>query len=290
MVGGIFYEHGHRMVATFVGCLTVIMALWIWRVDPRAWVRKLGFLALGAVIAQGLLGGLTVIFLLPTAVSVAHACLAQTFFCITVSLAVFTSASWKFGPEYSLEVDDGSAPAVSIRQLSVLAVGATFVQLILGALVRHTESGLAIPDFPLSFGHVIPPFGELTADSAAPFPISTDELRTRVMIHFLHRSWAMVVAGMILWLVLRILRRHPGAKAISRPAALAAILVAGQVLLGGAVVWMGKAVAVTTAHVVVGASILATVLVVVLRVWQATETLPGKPMEGADKIAQGVVS
>src|SRR5687767_5859274 len=80
MVGGVFYEHGHRMVATAVGLLTVVLAVWLARREPRPWVRRLGWLALAAVVAQGLLGGLTVIYLLPTAISVAHACLAQAFF------------------------------------------------------------------------------------------------------------------------------------------------------------------------------------------------------------------
>src|SRR5512135_3097391 len=95
MVGGIFYEHGHRMVATTVGILTVILAVWLARREPRAWVRRLGYGAVAAVVAQGVLGGLTVLFLLPTAVSVAHACLAQTFLCIAVTLAVVTSPRWR---------------------------------------------------------------------------------------------------------------------------------------------------------------------------------------------------
>src|ERR1700730_4331426 len=73
MVGGVFYEHGHRMVATAVGLLTVVLAIWRRRPAPRAWVRRLGCAALAAVLAQVGLGGLTVIFLLPTAISVAHA-------------------------------------------------------------------------------------------------------------------------------------------------------------------------------------------------------------------------
>src|SRR2546423_6762019 len=95
MVGGVFYEHGHRMVATTVGILTVVLAIWLARREPRRWVRRLGLLAVAAVVAQGVLGGLTVIFLLPTAVSVAHACLAQTFFCLTVAIAVVTSPCWE---------------------------------------------------------------------------------------------------------------------------------------------------------------------------------------------------
>jgi len=94
MVGNLFWEHGHRMVATTVGMLTIVLLIYILRKEKRSWVRKLGVFALLAVIAQGLLGGLTVKLMLPLAVSTAHATLAQLFFCTTVSLAVFTSRSW----------------------------------------------------------------------------------------------------------------------------------------------------------------------------------------------------
>ncbi|MCI0354219.1 MAG: COX15/CtaA family protein, partial [Acidobacteria bacterium] len=90
MVGGVKYEHGHRMVAQFVGLLTIVLALWTWRVDRRAWMRKLGFAALGLVIVQGILGGITVLYFLPPWVSTAHATLAQTFFCTIVLMALFT--------------------------------------------------------------------------------------------------------------------------------------------------------------------------------------------------------
>src|SRR6185436_11918578 len=95
MVGGIFYEHSHRMIASTVGFLTIILAVWTWRVEARRWVRWLGVAALGAVILQGLLGGLTVLFLLPAPVSIGHAGLAQLFFCITLTLAAATSPWWK---------------------------------------------------------------------------------------------------------------------------------------------------------------------------------------------------
>ena len=94
MVGNLFWEHGHRMVATTVGMLTIVLTIYILTKEKRQWVRKLGVFALIGVIAQGLLGGLTVKLMLPLAVSTAHATLAQLFFCTTVSLAVFTSRSW----------------------------------------------------------------------------------------------------------------------------------------------------------------------------------------------------
>src|SRR6476659_5360028 len=94
-VGGIRYEHTHRLIASTVGFLTIILAIWTWRVEPRGWVRKLGFAALGTVILQGLLGGITVLLFLPPAVSIGHAGLAQIFFCLTVTLALVTSSGWK---------------------------------------------------------------------------------------------------------------------------------------------------------------------------------------------------
>src|SRR5438445_10443641 len=93
-VGGIFYEHGHRLIASTVGFLTIVLAIWIWLRDPRRWMKRLGVVALAAVIAQGLLGGLTVLFFLPTAISTAHAGLAEIFLCITVAIALFTSPGW----------------------------------------------------------------------------------------------------------------------------------------------------------------------------------------------------
>jgi cytochrome c oxidase assembly protein subunit 15 len=103
MVGGIFYEHGHRLIASTVGFLTIILAVWIWRVEPRRWVRTLGFAALGSVILQGLLGGITVLLFLPTAVSTAHAGLAQIFFCLTVAIALVHVARLEHGAARRLE-------------------------------------------------------------------------------------------------------------------------------------------------------------------------------------------
>ena len=115
MTGGVLFEHGHRMVATFVGLLTIGLVICLSRAEKRAWMRRLGWVALGAVIVQGLLGGLTVLLLLPPPVSVAHACLAQLFFSTTVAIAMFTSRSWQSGAEM---VEDYGKP--SLRSLAVV--------------------------------------------------------------------------------------------------------------------------------------------------------------------------
>jgi len=137
MTGGVFYEHGHRMVATTVGFLTIILAVWLWRSDDRSWMRRLGWVALLAVIVQGVLGGLTVIYLLPKAVSITHACLAQLFFSTTVAIALFTSSGWKRGAE--IVVDDATPP---LRTMAVMAPVAVLCQLALGAAYRHKALGL----------------------------------------------------------------------------------------------------------------------------------------------------
>ena len=133
MVGGVFYEHGHRMVAQFVGVLTIILAVWTWRVEKRRWLRWLGLAALGTVIAQGILGGITVLFYLPPIVSSAHAAMAQTFFCIAVSIAVFTGRRW-VEEQPRVELDQRRP---SLFTLTLLSIFVLYVQLILGAMFRH---------------------------------------------------------------------------------------------------------------------------------------------------------
>jgi cytochrome c oxidase assembly protein subunit 15 len=136
-VGGIRYEFSHRVIAGIVAALTVVLAVWLWRAEPRKWVRSFGWIALGTVIAQAVLGGLTVILRQPIPVSVAHACVAQIFFCSLVSLALFTSRWWQ---QDVVSVEDTGAPQV--RTLSILTAGATFLQLLLGAVFRHKGSGI----------------------------------------------------------------------------------------------------------------------------------------------------
>jgi cytochrome c oxidase assembly protein subunit 15 len=133
MVGGVKYEHGHRMVAEFVGMLTIILAVWTWLVEKRRWLRILALAALGTVIIQGILGGLTVLFYLPAPISSAHAAVAQTFFCIAVSIAVFTGRRW-IQEQPRTEFDTRRPTLFTLTLLSIFVL---YVQLILGAMFRH---------------------------------------------------------------------------------------------------------------------------------------------------------
>jgi heme a synthase len=132
MVGGVRFEHGHRMLAEFVGLLTIILALWTWRTDERRWMRRLSIAALAVVVMQGILGGLTVLYFLPPAVSTAHAALGQTFFCTTVIIAIFTGRRSMAAPK-SVFQPSGRR----IARLALISVGALYIQLILGGLFRH---------------------------------------------------------------------------------------------------------------------------------------------------------
>lgn len=241
MVGGIFYEHGHRMVAATVGFLTVIFAVWLWLKESRKWIRVLGTIALLAVIAQGVLGGITVLYLLPTPVSVMHATLAQSFFCLVVSLALFTSKEWKTEQR---KIRTQGNP----RRLFLATTAVICGQLILGAWVRHGKAALAIPDFPLAFGRLIPPF-------------ATQE----VAIQFAHRIGAVIVFYMISWTVFVVFRSYRSERRLLRPSILMFALVFVQFALGAFTIWTQTAVPVATAHVATGALILATSVVLTLR-------------------------
>src|SRR5687767_4048175 len=115
MVGGIFYEHTHRLIASTVGLLILVLAVWLWRSEPRLWVRRLGYLALAAVITQGILGGITVLYYLPDPVSIAHASLAQIVFCLTVTIALATSPGWRRAYSGNGERGTGSGDRVLQR-------------------------------------------------------------------------------------------------------------------------------------------------------------------------------
>ncbi len=133
LVGGVKFEHTHRMIAQVAGLLTIILAVWTWRAEKRRWLRVLALAALGTVIAQGILGGLTVLFYLPPSVSSAHAALAQTFFAIAVAMALFTGRKWiEEHPRVEL---DQRRP--SLFTLTLLSIFVLYVQLLLGAMFRH---------------------------------------------------------------------------------------------------------------------------------------------------------
>jgi heme a synthase len=254
MVGGIRYEHTHRLIASGVGFLIVVLAAWLRASEPRAWVRTLGYVALGAVITQGILGGITVLWFLPDPISIAHAGLAQLVFCLTVTIALATSRGWKQGY--------GSAPHAdaTLQRTAAITTIATFVQILVGATMRHTGAGLAIPDFPLAFGSLIPP-----AWTGA------------IAIHYAHRVGAIIVAALIVAVAGHAMYWHRRRGELRRPALLLVLLVLCQLTLGALTVLSGKQYVINSLHVVTGAMVLATSLVLTLRSYRprfATDPVP----------------
>ena len=242
---GVLFEWGHRAIAGTVSILTLTLALWVWIAERRAWVRYTALAAFGLVVVQAVLGGITVLLNLPLTLAVAHAMTGQAFFCLMVALALFTSPRW-----------ETMAPAAHVpgrASLAALAAATTmiiYLQIIVGALMRHMHAGLAIPDFPLAFGRLVPPMFSV--------PIA---------VNFAHRCGAVVVTAMVLWTVARALRRYGDAPALRRQALGLLVLLAIQIALGAATILSRRAVIPTTSHVAVGAAVLATCLALTLRAW-----------------------
>jgi cytochrome c oxidase assembly protein subunit 15 len=255
-VANILYEHGHRLVASTVGFLTIVLAIWLWMAEGRRpWLRWLGVAALGAVIAQGLLGGLTVLFFLPPAVSTAHAGLAEIFFCMTVAIALFTSPGWKAGYRDEAANASGTGPSgvddARVRFLATLTTVLVYTQILVGATMRHTGAGLAIPDFPLMFGHLIP-----------------DHWDPRIAVHFAHRTGSAIVATAVVTTAVTLWRRHPDRSELASPALKLLLLVLVQITLGASVVISRLEPWINSVHVVGGALVLTTSLVITLRTWR----------------------
>jgi cytochrome c oxidase assembly protein subunit 15 len=245
-VGGIYYEHTHRLIASVVGFLIVVLAIWLRRAEPRAWVRCLGYIALGAVITQGILGGITVLWFLPDAVSIAHAGLAQLLFCLTIAIALVTSPGWK----RSAPADDRT-----LQRVAALSTALIYAQIIVGATMRHTDAGLAIPDFPLAFGQLVPP-----------------AWNWGIAIHYAHRVGAVIVSLLGLATIGHVLCHHRREGGLRRPAIFLFVLLALQVTLGALTVLSGKQYIINSLHVVTGALVLATSLVLTLRSFRARFT------------------
>lgn len=240
MKGGIFYEHGHRMVAALAGLLTVIQAIWLQVSVERRALRVLGWIAVVAVIAQGLLGGLTVLRLLPTSISVSHALLAEIYFALHLVMAFLCTKSWE-------EWREGNP----VRRSNTLtwwahfAVVLVFLQILLGAITRHLGAAVAIPDFPLAFGRLVPAFESVG-----------------IVAHYSHRVGALVVTILIA-AMLPLVRRFGGA--VSRRLYLgASLLVLAQIFLGAYTVLSVRHPIVASLHLVGGALLFGTMILLML--------------------------
>ena len=249
-VGGILFEHTHRLIASVVGILTIVLAVALSRVEDRRYLRRLGWIALGAVVFQGVLGGLRVT-MLKDEIGIFHACIAHSFFALLVFIALATTRTWR-----RIEPAFAGYELRAAQRLSILLAVLIYGQLALGATMRHQHRDLAILDFPTANGQWIP-------DTSAPALEKINEWRearalsdvraSHIWLQMAHRLNAIAVAAIVvaLWFAARKLTVTP--PPLSRITNVLLVAIAIQLVLGAWTIWSNKAADVATAHVAVGA-------------------------------------
>jgi cytochrome c oxidase assembly protein subunit 15 len=251
-VGGVLFEHTHRLIASLVGFLTIILATWIFLADRRRWVRNLGFAAVGAVVLQGILGGLRVT-MLKDQIGIFHACLAQAFFGLLVLIAVVTTQRW-----CTIRLTTNLLLPRRLFRIGTAIAIAVYLQLALGATMRHQHRDLSIVDFPTAYGQWIP-------DTSARALVAINAWRDtqalsdvdafQIWLQMVHRFGAVVVAVgvVLLWSNSRALPND--VRSVRTLSNILVALVFCQIALGAWTIWSNKAADIATAHVAVGATI-----------------------------------
>jgi cytochrome c oxidase assembly protein subunit 15 len=279
-VGGIFFEHTHRLIASVIGFLTIILAVWLWRSKAEPWIKTLGWVSLGAVVLQGVLGGLRV-KLLKDEIGIFHACLAQAFLGMVVVIALATSPTWR-----RLSQTGSTIPRRSLAILALVASGLIYGQLALGATMRHQHRDLSITDFPLAYGRIIPATDPATIgriNIARDAQAMSDVTVGQIWLQMAHRCMAAIIGLTIaiFWFFVR--GEKPVAPPLQTLSTFWLALVITQITLGAWTIWSNKAADVATAHVAIGAITFATGIIisaVLLRLRQGVR--PPLPARRAD--------
>jgi heme a synthase len=253
-VGGILFEHTHRLMGSLVGFLTIILAVWLWLREHRRWVCSLGMIAVAGVILQGILGGLRVT-MMKDQIGIFHACVAQAFLGLLVFIALVTTKFWA-----SLATGHFDSQKLSpIKSLAIAITVAVYVQLALGATMRHQHRDLAILDFPTANGAWIP-------DTSAPALAKINAWRDaralsdvtafQIWLQMVHRFLALLIAIAVIAFCVRVWRQMRNFAVLKRLSLLWVVLIFGQISLGAWVIWSNKAADIATAHVALGAVML----------------------------------
>lgn len=277
-VGGIFYEHTHRLIASLVGFLTIILAFWLAFTKVARWIRVLGWISLGAVIFQGVLGGLRVT-LLKDEIGIFHAGLAQAFLGSLVLLALAVSPIWA-----RLRQRRSVVPARGFALAAILICALIYGQLGLGAAMRHQHRDLAILDFPFAYGQVLPATDAATLarinqarDAQALSTVSAGQIWLQMTHRLVAALIGLAIAG-FRWAMRRQANLPP---LLARLSNLWFSLVLIQIALGAWTIWSNKAADIATAHVAVGALLFGcgiAISAILLRLRQAHEmAVPVRP-------------
>jgi len=262
-IGGIFYEHTHRLIASGVGLMTTILAMWLWFKDSRKWLHWIGVGAFLLVVVQGVLGGLRVV-LADAQLGIFHAIIGQLFFVLTCAIALFTSRWWlaqESSPSDRIN-SQTAAGMTALRRLVLATTALILCQLIIGATMRQQHAGLAISDFPLAYGKIWPDtsaaavqsYNEHRLNVIAENPITAFQ----IILQMVHRIAALAICVLTVTCAWQARRRLGKKDSLAKLALVWLALILGQILLGAATIWSNKAADVATAHVLVGALSLVT--------------------------------
>jgi cytochrome c oxidase assembly protein subunit 15 len=262
MVGGVAWEHGHRMIGALVGLIIVGLAGWSWRREGSPVVRGIAWAALAGVLVQGLLGGLGVLWgtanhsadTHPVYSSV-HGVLAMVLLSLVLTYTLVTAPGWARAGRKGRE----EAVRPGLDRLAVWLVAAVFVQISFGAVIRQFNAGLVIPDFPLSLGKIVPDFNSWL-----------------IAVAYAHRVGALVVAvlgGKVAYMILNNGDDPDLSGWVRRPAAWLALVLVMQVALGAATVLTQLNEVVATLHHAGGTAVLALSVTLALRLGRLSGAL-----------------
>ena len=262
MVGGVFWEHSHRLVAGGLILVFLLGTALAWRPEAdRPWIRRWCLIGIAALLFQAVLGGLTVIFRLPPAISTSHLALAYLFLGLAVVLTLATGPSRRLAPE------PDPNRASSVRRFALWVAGLVFVQSLVGAAVRHTEAGMACPDIPLCLGKVVPPMAN-----------------GLIAIHFTHRVLGYIVVLATMALLIHV-KRHTSSSRLHAQAAVAAMGAIVQAGLGFASVYTTLGVVPVSLHTLVAASVLAVLVAMITLTWPSRVEAAGGSRAPLDETA-----
>ena len=249
--GGAFFEHTHRLLASAVGFLTTVLAVWLWLKDPRKWMHWLGIAAFLGVIAQGILGGLRVKWQMAS-LGIFHGAVAQSFLVLVCAIALFTSRWWQ-----KMETEKQIAVPRGLRSHVLYVTILIFVQLLIAATMRHQHAGLAIPDFPLAYGKIWP---ATTPEAIAGYNTQRVEMNGenpitafQVNLQMIHRLVALFILLGVAATPFSALKKLGGGDWLVKFAWFWTALIAVQIALGIATIETNKAADIATLHVMVGA-------------------------------------
>jgi cytochrome c oxidase assembly protein subunit 15 len=274
-VGGILFEHTHRLMGSVVGFLTIILAVWLWLGEDRQWVRNLGVIALGGVILQGILGGLRVT-MMKDEIGIFHACIAQAFLGLLVFIALVTTSFWRAISNATVNLKEFPP----LKSLAIAITIAIYVQLALGATMRHQHRDLAILDFPTANGAWIPDTGAAALAKINAWRDArglSDVTAFQIWLQMVHRFLALMIAIAVIAFCIRVGRDAPRFAALKRLSIFWVALVGCQIALGAWTIWSNKAADVATAHVALGAVMLSFGVSISAICWRISQRALGRP-------------